>query len=161
MISDKRSSFRECPIMGAAAAMECRGANADSTVISSFQTTFFSLRFQKKLTSELETCKHLLNLPIYSNDHCYQTYCDNSIITSRKDPKDQRKAMIEVLSASTYQRKISEPVDSNLTFINTKYTLECPEDSANSQFFSSGNDQLADAHFAFPEAFLKSRSISF
>uniref|UniRef100_A0A1I7TP45 Type I phosphodiesterase / nucleotide pyrophosphatase family protein n=1 Tax=Caenorhabditis tropicalis TaxID=1561998 RepID=A0A1I7TP45_9PELO len=38
----------------------------------------------KKLSNHLETCSSSKNLPIYSTNHCFQSYCENSIIVNKK-----------------------------------------------------------------------------
>uniref|UniRef100_A0A8R1IIR6 Uncharacterized protein n=1 Tax=Caenorhabditis japonica TaxID=281687 RepID=A0A8R1IIR6_CAEJA len=105
---------------------------------------------KNKLASKLSSCPLANSFPVYSKDYCYQSYCENTVIANR-DPDDCRKAVIEVLNAS------SEKKSPEFSFLNTKYSIQCPFANHSSMaFFSAGStsmSKMADAQFVFPAYF--------
>uniref|UniRef100_A0A8R1EDD8 Uncharacterized protein n=1 Tax=Caenorhabditis japonica TaxID=281687 RepID=A0A8R1EDD8_CAEJA len=87
-----------------------------------------------------------------------KSYCENTVIVNH-DPDDCRKAVIEVLNA------FSEKSSSDFSFLNTKYSIQCPFANHSSMaFFSAGStsmSKMADAQFVFPAYFQRnSRTVA-
>ncbi|KAF1751645.1 hypothetical protein GCK72_018199 [Caenorhabditis remanei] len=135
------NTIEECPDFGSADVLPCgKGGKED----------------WKKLSAHLESCVYSQSLPIHSTNYCYQSYCENSLIVS-KNEKDSRKAIIEILTSSTQQKKTSS-LDENFSFVNSKYSAECPEIQNNESFFTAGSEtisKMAHAQYSFPDLFLK------
>ncbi|CAI2353944.1 unnamed protein product [Caenorhabditis sp. 36 PRJEB53466] len=135
------NTVEECPNFGSTETLECY--KIPDTI-------------RRKISSRLETCSQIKDLPIYSKDHCFQSYCDNSIIAS-VNKGDCRKAVVEMLTSSETEETHSFNGET-YSFLNTKYNYQCPNDTRNLQFFSAGIkaiSHIADAQFNFPTLFLK------
>ncbi|CAL2044711.1 unnamed protein product [Caenorhabditis brenneri] len=110
----------------------------------------------KKLSNHLETCSSPKDLPIYSTNHCFQSYCENSLIVSKKG-NDRRMTVIEVLTKSTSTNK-QRTLEDKFSFVNTKYTDECPNTEKDQVFFTAGSNaisKIASAQYKFPSVFVK------
>uniref|UniRef100_A0A8R1HXJ0 Extracellular Endonuclease subunit A domain-containing protein n=1 Tax=Caenorhabditis japonica TaxID=281687 RepID=A0A8R1HXJ0_CAEJA len=132
---NKWESMGECDNFGSSQVLECQKIPAAE---------------KNKLASKLSSCPLAKSFPVYSKDYCYQSYCENTVMANR-DPDDCRKAVIEVLNA------FSEKSFSDFSFLNTKYSIQCPFANHSSMvFFSAGStsmSKMADAQFVFPAYF--------
>ncbi|CAP39632.2 Protein CBG23391 [Caenorhabditis briggsae] len=133
------SSMEECPTFGSADVLPCSERQ---------------INYLKKLSTHLNSCQSIRSLPLYSTDHCFQKNCDNVLIVHKKE--DSRRAVIETLSRTSSSKKSSSS-DGNFSYINTKYSSECPAFKGSQTFFTAGFDEiskLASAQYEFPERFL-------
>ncbi|CAO4379234.1 unnamed protein product [Caenorhabditis nigoni] len=134
------NSMEECPTFGSADVLPCNERPSN---------------VWKKLSTHLNSCPSIRNLPLYSTDHCFQSNCDTVLMVHKKE--DSRRAVIETLSRSSSSKK-SRSSDGNFSYINTKYSSECPIFKGNQTFFTAGFEEinkLASAQYEFPERFLK------
>ncbi|CAL2044712.1 unnamed protein product [Caenorhabditis brenneri] len=127
----------ECPMLAFPSALNCSGAVSQSTL--------------NQLSAKLTSCAFSpSNLPIYSDNHCFQNYCENSVIVSRK-ANDKRRAIVEILSRD------EASTSSNFTFVNAKYQSSCPNPISTDSFVVLKNSQLssmADARITVPNNFV-------
>ncbi|CAB02785.3 Ectonucleotide pyrophosphatase/phosphodiesterase C27A7.3 [Caenorhabditis elegans] len=142
---NKWDSMEECLNFGSAEVLQCDKAEGHDL---------------KKLSLHLENCKEHQNLPIYSKNNCFQSYCENSLII-HKNRQDVRKGVIESLTFS-FSRNQSV-FENSFSFVNTKYSIECPKLDTKDNFFTAGSEaisKLANAQYKFPSSFMKSELIS-
>ncbi|UMM34704.1 hypothetical protein L5515_007660 [Caenorhabditis briggsae] len=127
----------ECPMIAFPSALNCSGDVLPQTL--------------NQLTAKLTSCAFSpSHIPLYSDNHCYQNYCENSVIVSR-NPKDKRRAFIEILSRD----ESSTPT--NFTFVNAKYKSSCPNPISDDSLLILRNSQLscmADARIQLPNNFV-------
>ncbi|CAJ55253.1 Ectonucleotide pyrophosphatase/phosphodiesterase C27A7.1 [Caenorhabditis elegans] len=127
----------ECPMIAFPSVLKCSGNVSAETL--------------NQLSVKLTNCAFSpTNIPLYSDNHCFQNYCDNSVIVSRKG-NDARRAIIEVLSRD----EASNP--SNFTFLNAKYQSNCPSHIPTGSLTIRQNSQLSsmvDERIDVPNNFL-------
>uniref|UniRef100_A0A1I7TP44 NUC domain-containing protein n=2 Tax=Caenorhabditis tropicalis TaxID=1561998 RepID=A0A1I7TP44_9PELO len=127
----------ECPMVAFPSAMNCSGDVSPSTL--------------NQLSAKLTNCAFSpSNIPLYSDNHCFQNYCENTVIVSRQS-NDARRAIVEILSRD----EASTP--SNFTFVNAKYQSSCPESLSTDSFVVLKNSQLsnmADGRISLPNNFI-------
>uniref|UniRef100_A0A8R1HSQ3 Uncharacterized protein n=2 Tax=Caenorhabditis japonica TaxID=281687 RepID=A0A8R1HSQ3_CAEJA len=127
----------ECPMTAFPSAMKCSGDASDDSM--------------SQLSSKLSQCAFSpTNLPFYSDNHCFQNYCENSIIVNRNG-NDARRAIVEVLSRD------EGVTASGATFVNAKYQAACPQGNGTSSLAVRRDSQMssiADAMVSLPNNFI-------
>ena len=118
----KSEYFRECPMIAFPSALNCSGNVEPQILVSEFMVDQSKFAFQNQLSAKLTSCAFSpSNIPLYSDKHCFQNYCENTVVVSRNGNNDKRRAIIEILSRD----EASTP--SNFTFVNAKYQNSCPD----------------------------------